>query len=103
MPLRVRGSSVQGARSEPHSFTRRNLLQLLVMGATAYVTLPDILASWPWPRTQNPLYEEVKTECEAWIASFKCFSPKAQKAYDACGFSEFVFTVVWYYISMIIF
>ncbi|THH04989.1 hypothetical protein EW146_g10021 [Bondarzewia mesenterica] len=51
--------------------------------------LIDVLANWPWPRSLNPLYEEVKAESSAWVASFKPFNAKAQDAFDRCDFSGF--------------
>ncbi|THH07387.1 hypothetical protein EW146_g9336, partial [Bondarzewia mesenterica] len=49
--------------------------------------LPDVLAHWPWVRSINPLYEEVRDESAAWVESFKLFSEKAQKAFNRCDFS----------------
>ncbi|THH07719.1 hypothetical protein EW146_g9231 [Bondarzewia mesenterica] len=46
--------------------------------------LADLLADWPWSRSLNPLYEEVKAESSAWVASFKPFNAKAQAAFDRC-------------------
>ncbi|KAM7187058.1 terpene cyclase [Naviculisporaceae sp. PSN 640] len=51
------------------------------------IRLPDTLRNWPWRRTINPHYEECKTESEAWIESFRAFSPRAQKAFNRCNFS----------------
>lgn len=50
--------------------------------------LPDTLATWPWPRRVNPHYAEVKAASAAWLESFHAFSPKAQKAFNVCDFSE---------------
>ncbi|KAK4107373.1 terpenoid synthase [Canariomyces notabilis] len=51
------------------------------------IHLPDTLRHWPWPRTINPHYEDCKRESEAWIESFRAFSPRAQRAYNRCNFS----------------
>ncbi|THH12036.1 hypothetical protein EW146_g7845 [Bondarzewia mesenterica] len=53
--------------------------------------LADLLADWPWSRSLNPLYEEVKAESSAWVASFKPFNAKAQDAFDRCDFGGFFF------------
>jgi Delta6-protoilludene synthase len=50
--------------------------------------IPDTLANWPWPRAINPAYEECKKESAAWCAKYGAFSPRAQKAFDLCDFSE---------------
>jgi hypothetical protein len=50
--------------------------------------LPETLSKWPWKRSINPLYHQVKSESSAWIRSFNAFSPKAQRAFDLCDFSE---------------
>ncbi|KAM7192315.1 terpene cyclase [Naviculisporaceae sp. PSN 640] len=51
------------------------------------IYIPDTLAHFPWPRSVNPHFEECKAESDAWIRSFRVFSPKAQKAFDRCDFS----------------
>jgi len=51
------------------------------------IIFPDTHAAWPWPRALNPYYEEAKAASAAWIASFECFTPQAQKAFDACDFN----------------
>ena len=50
--------------------------------ATHYIRIPDMMSSWPWPRRINPLYEEVRTEAQAWLRSFSPFSPKSQAAFE---------------------
>ncbi|KAK0214397.1 terpenoid synthase [Armillaria fumosa] len=50
--------------------------------------IPDTLAYWPWPRTINPHYEEVKAASEAWFRSFKAFGPESQSAFDRCNFKH---------------
>jgi hypothetical protein len=50
--------------------------------------IPDTLRNWPWPRSINPNYEVCKAESSAWCESFNAFSPKAQKAFNACDFSQ---------------
>ncbi|CCM04071.1 uncharacterized protein FIBRA_06230 [Fibroporia radiculosa] len=50
------------------------------------LTLPDTMAAWPWPRTINPYYEEVKAASNAWFRTFKAFNPDSQRAFDKCDF-----------------
>ncbi|EIN12000.1 terpenoid synthase [Punctularia strigosozonata HHB-11173 SS5] len=52
------------------------------------IYLPDNLASWPWPRSLNPHYEECKADSAAWLESFKAFDPKAQSAFNLCDFTN---------------
>ncbi|TCD62382.1 terpene cyclase [Steccherinum ochraceum] len=49
--------------------------------------LPDTLADWPWPRSINPHYQEVKEESTAWFHAFEALSPQSQKAFDKCNFA----------------
>ena len=49
-----------------------------------YLYLPNTLAAWPWPRKINPFYEEVAAESNAWLKSFRPFTPESQYAYDKC-------------------
>ncbi|KAF9002134.1 isoprenoid synthase domain-containing protein [Cyathus striatus] len=48
--------------------------------------LPDLFANWPWQRTANPHYDEVKKETRAWIESFKIFGEKELAAFDKYDF-----------------
>ncbi|KAI0062482.1 terpenoid synthase [Artomyces pyxidatus] len=57
------------------------------MPSTSQLVLPDSLAQWPWKRTINPHYAEVKAESDAWIQGLRAFGPKAQKAFDMCDFA----------------
>ena len=50
--------------------------------------IPNVLASWPWPRQINPNYAVIKKDADAWITSFQAFDPKAQDAYNRCDFSN---------------
>ena len=50
--------------------------------------LPDTLADWPWPRMINSHYEECKKESNAWLQSFKAFSPQSQYAFEKCDFGD---------------
>ncbi|PCH42443.1 hypothetical protein WOLCODRAFT_51150, partial [Wolfiporia cocos MD-104 SS10] len=50
--------------------------------------IPDVVANWPWPRTINPHYEEVKAEADAWLKSFQPFTSASQRAFDNCNFEE---------------
>jgi len=55
--------------------------------STHSIVLPNMLATWKWPRRINPHYGEVKQASAAWLAGFGAFSPKAQQAFDRCDFS----------------
>jgi hypothetical protein len=46
--------------------------------------IPNVIATWPWPRRLNQHHVEVIAESAAWIASFKPFNPKAQESFDRC-------------------
>uniref|UniRef100_A0A8H7XMK6 Terpene synthase n=1 Tax=Psilocybe cubensis TaxID=181762 RepID=A0A8H7XMK6_PSICU len=46
--------------------------------------LPDLLRNWPWTRHLSPHYARAKKESSAWVASFRPFKSKGQKAFDAC-------------------
>ncbi|KAK3695701.1 isoprenoid synthase domain-containing protein [Podospora appendiculata] len=48
------------------------------------IRVPDFLRDWPWQRSINPLYEQVRTESEAWVRSFGILNPKSQAAFDRC-------------------
>ncbi|KAG1902522.1 terpenoid synthase [Suillus fuscotomentosus] len=50
------------------------------------IYLPDTMVNWPWPRTINPHYEDVKAEVDASFRDFKALSPKSQEAFDKCDF-----------------
>ncbi|KAG2099849.1 terpenoid synthase [Suillus discolor] len=50
--------------------------------------LPDTMVNWPWPRTINPHYEDVKAEVDASFRDFKALSPKSQEAFDKCDFAR---------------
>ncbi|KAG2151275.1 terpenoid synthase [Suillus bovinus] len=50
------------------------------------IFIPNILTNWPFPRRLNQHHSKVRAESSAWLASFKAFSPKAQKAFDRCNF-----------------
>jgi Delta6-protoilludene synthase len=57
------------------------------MTAPQLIIIPDILATWKWPRWHcNPHYEVCRAESQAWFESFKAFSPKAQDAWNRCNF-----------------
>ncbi|KAF4628238.1 hypothetical protein G7Y89_g9908 [Cudoniella acicularis] len=53
------------------------------------IFLGDLEASWKWPRRTNPHTLEIKQECLEWVASFRAFTPEAQKAFDKCNFNEY--------------
>ncbi|KAF9555722.1 terpenoid synthase [Agrocybe pediades] len=46
--------------------------------------LPDLLREWPWRRRLSPFYAETKQQSSTWVESFKPFSRRGQKAFDAC-------------------
>ncbi|KAG1830853.1 terpenoid synthase [Suillus variegatus] len=48
------------------------------------IYLPDTMVNWPWPRTVNPHYEDVKAEIDASFRDFKALSPELQEAFDKC-------------------
>ena len=53
------------------------------------ITLPDTLASWPFPRRINPHYETVAPESSAWVRRLRAFGPLSQRAFDKCDFGQF--------------
>ncbi|KAG1830867.1 hypothetical protein EV424DRAFT_1374831, partial [Suillus variegatus] len=46
------------------------------------------MVNWPWPRTINPHYEDVKAEVDASFRDFKALSLKSQEAFDKCDFGS---------------
>ncbi|KAI0658651.1 terpenoid synthase [Cubamyces menziesii] len=58
------------------------------MNVQPYLYIPDLMASWPWPRRINPLYEEVAAESNAWLRSFAPFTPQSQHAFEQCDFGR---------------
>ncbi|KAG2039759.1 isoprenoid synthase domain-containing protein [Suillus americanus] len=50
------------------------------------IYLPDTMVNWPWPRTINPHFEDVKAEVDASFRDFKALSPESQEAFDKCDF-----------------
>ncbi|KAF8486350.1 terpenoid synthase [Russula ochroleuca] len=57
------------------------------MPALTQFRLPDPLAHWPWSRTLNPHYTEVKPESEAWLHGFEALNTKSQRSFDRCNFA----------------
>ncbi|KAJ6479121.1 terpenoid synthase [Mycena sanguinolenta] len=51
------------------------------------IYLPDTLRNWPWLRHLSPHYPVCKEESEAWLETFKAFSPEAQQAFNLCDFN----------------
>ncbi|KAH7915515.1 terpenoid synthase [Hygrophoropsis aurantiaca] len=53
---------------------------------TSQVTfhVPDIQASWPWPRTLHPDWEEAWAASRGWFLSFNVFGAKERQVYEAC-------------------
>ena len=58
--------------------------------------LPDPLAQWPWPRTLNKHYAEVKPESDAWLRGFHALDTKSQRSFDLCNFCELLFIFIFY-------
>jgi len=52
------------------------------------VYLPDPLVQWPWQRTLNPYYADVKPESDTWVRGFEAIDAKSQRAFDLCNFCE---------------
>ncbi|KAK3337682.1 isoprenoid synthase domain-containing protein [Cercophora scortea] len=52
------------------------------------IRIPDFLRDWPWQRSINPLYEQVRADSEAWVRSFGLFTPKSQAAFDRCKIAK---------------
>ncbi|KAG1830850.1 isoprenoid synthase domain-containing protein [Suillus variegatus] len=52
------------------------------------IYLPDTMVNWPWPRTINPHYEDVKAEVDASFRDFKALSPELQEGFDKCDFEH---------------
>ena len=50
--------------------------------------IPNVVATWPWPRRLNQHHVEVIAESAAWIASFKAFNPKTQESFDRCRYGK---------------
>ncbi|KAG1843480.1 isoprenoid synthase domain-containing protein [Suillus subalutaceus] len=48
------------------------------------IYLPDTMINWPWPRTINPHYEDVKAEIDASIRDIKALGPESLAAFDKC-------------------
>ena len=49
-----------------------------------YLHIPDTMSEWPWPRAINPHHEEVTTESNSWLKTFKLFTTTSQYAFDKC-------------------
>ncbi|KAI0329655.1 terpenoid synthase [Cubamyces sp. BRFM 1775] len=60
----------------------------IAMDVQSHLFIPDFMASWPWPRHINPLYEEVAAESNAWLRSFAPFTPESQHAFEQCDFGR---------------
>ncbi|KAI0267826.1 terpenoid synthase [Gloeopeniophorella convolvens] len=57
------------------------------MSALPQFHLPNPLAKWPWVRTLNPHYAEVKPESDAWTHGFGALDAKSQRSFDLCNFA----------------
>ncbi|KAG1905248.1 terpenoid synthase [Suillus fuscotomentosus] len=48
------------------------------------IYLPDTMTNWPWPRTINSHFEDMKAEVNALIHGFKAVSPESRAAFSKC-------------------
>jgi hypothetical protein len=64
------------------------------MPALTQFRLPDPLVHWPWPRTLNPHYAEVKLESDAWLRSFEVLDAKSQRSFDRCNFGKYIYCFI---------
>jgi len=76
------------SRHPAHMIRVFPLSTLSPMSIPREVYLPDPLAQWPWPRTLNPHFAEVKPQSDAWVRGFEAIDSKSQKAFDSCNFGE---------------
>jgi len=58
------------------------------MSTPREVYLPDPLVQWPWQKTLNPYYAEVKLESDSWVHGFEAIDSRSQRAFDLCNFCE---------------
>ena len=56
--------------------------------AAENVTLPDLLANWPWKRELNPHYDVVRAETASWLHGFGLFDAASEDAFDRCELCE---------------
>ena len=63
------------------------------MPAQTQFRLPDPLSNWPWLRTLNPHYAEVKPESEAWLRSFEALDAKSQRSFERCNFGKYIYII----------
>ncbi|KAJ3561920.1 hypothetical protein NP233_g9901 [Leucocoprinus birnbaumii] len=63
--------------------TEALLLQLAIIPPLMSFHLPDIHHDWPFPRGNNPNYDEVAEESMKWLESFRIFSEDRQKSFRA--------------------
>ena len=63
------------------------------MSTLSQFRLPDPLAHWPWPRTLNQHFEEVKLASEAWLRGFEALDAKSQRSFDRCNFGKYIYLV----------
>jgi hypothetical protein len=57
--------------------------------------LPDLLASFPWPRNLSKHYREAKAESSAWTESFHPFDEEDLRGFNLCDFS------MWYFLPSV--
>ena len=63
------------------------------MPAQTQYRLPDPLSNWPWLRTLNPHYAEVKPESEAWLRGFEALDAKSQRSFERCNFGKYTYII----------
>ena len=62
------------------------------------IKFPDLLSTWPFPRTCNP-HSDVAAESDEWLESFKTFPTQGEMdAYKSCKFSMSTFPL-WPWVS----
>ncbi|KAJ6545150.1 terpenoid synthase, partial [Mycena capillaripes] len=58
------------------------------MEITIEITVPDLLADWPFQTEPNPR-QDIVAESAAWAESYGAFSPRTQDAFNRCKFGIF--------------
>lgn len=58
------------------------------MATRVVITLPNLLADWPFTTAPNPL-QNVVADSAAWVESYRAFSKDAQKKFNRCQFGIF--------------
>jgi Delta6-protoilludene synthase len=53
-----------------------------------YLSLPDLLAEWPFKHEPNP-QQDIVADSAAWVESYNPFDKKSQDAFNRCKFGIF--------------